>query len=81
MRQVHYAKTIAKDGRIMTYLKQSVNEIPEVMFAAAGMGATAIVTIICFSFTDLNKVFNHKYKMKPLYMRTDDPRVPLVHKP
>lgn len=81
MRQVHYAETIAKDGRLIAYVKQAMNEIPEVLFAAAGATAATVAAGVVYAFTDKKKFLNPKYKMYPIYMRPDDPRAALVHKP
>lgn len=81
MRQFGYAATIAKDGRFVALLKQGVNEIPEVMFAGAGFLGITAISLVAYTFCDKEKLVNRQYKMYPVYMRPDDPRAALVHKP
>lgn len=81
MRQLGYAATIAKEGRLVALFKQGINEIPEVMFAGAGFIGMSAISILAYSLCDKEKLNNRQYKMYPVYMRPDDPRVPLVHKP
>lgn len=71
---------MAANGRFVSLLKQGWNEIPEILVA----GSVALVTMAMSGFGIRyyykNDLFNKKYKLYPVYMRPDDPRVAKVHK-
>lgn len=72
---------MAANGRFVSLLRQGWNEIPEVLAS----GALAIVMSTAaaykvFYVNEKNDAANHRYKLYPIYMRPDDPRVAKIHK-
>lgn len=72
---------MASGGRLVSLVKQGFNEIPEVI--AAGVGAVAVLSAasVRLFYYNKNEESNKVYKLIPVYMRSDDPRVVKVHKP
>lgn len=73
---------MATTGKLVGLWKQALNEIPEVVLA--GFAATAMATVagVKLHYDHKNgKTTNRVYKNVPVYMRPDDPRVALIHKP
>lgn len=70
----------AANGRFVALVRQGWNEIPEVMasgvLALFGIGL-GTYTIYRHEKTDFA---NKRYKLYPVYMRPDDPRVAKIHK-
>lgn len=75
------AMAAATSGRFVSLFKQGLNEIPEVL--AAGVAAVFGVTLASYRLYHYqkNEEWNKVYKLVPVYMRPDDPRVVKVHKP
>lgn len=72
---------MATSGRFVSLFKQGLNEIPEVMFAGLGAAIMGTVAWIRVYYIIKNDEQNRVYKLQPIYMRPDDPRVAKVHKP
>lgn len=71
---------MASTGRLQGLIKQGFNEIPEIMVSGiAAVLSTVVGGIACYRFYKRDGA-NHKYKLLPVYMRPDDPRVAKVHK-
>lgn len=65
----------------MAKIKEGMNEIPEVVLAGVAAGISTIAAVGLYVFGDPEKKINPPYKMRPIYMRPDDPRAARVPKP
>lgn len=70
----------AANGRFVSLLRQGWNEIPEILVAGAVATITTAMSAYGMRCYYKNDMFNKKYKLYPVYMRPDDPRVAKVHK-
>lgn len=78
---LHSIKTMATSGKFVSLFKQALNEIPEVLYAGmAGTLAAAGASVRIYYYMK-NEEYNKVYKLGPVHMRPDDPRVVKVHKP
>lgn len=73
-------KRMASSGRIVSLVRQGCNEIPEIMLSGvAAILSTVACSAVMYRYYK-NDGNNRKYKLLPVYMRPDDPRVAKVHK-
>lgn len=70
----------ATSGRFVSLFKQGLNEIPEVLLAGTAATIMSVVASVRLYYMIKNEESNHKYKLLPVYMRPEDPRVAKVHK-
>lgn len=70
----------AAGGKFSALVRQGFNEIPELMFG--GIATTLMASAACVKvyYWKKNELYNHRYKLEPILMRPDDPRVAKIHK-
>lgn len=81
MNRVNTFETMAANGKLVSLVKQGLNEIPEIIFVGIGAVVAASAASVRLYYYQKNEEWNKVYKLIPVYMRPDDPRVVKVHKP
>lgn len=71
---------MATTGKMVSLFKQAMNEIPEVVLSGVAATIVASIAYAKIHYDYANGGQNKRYKMIPVLMRPDDPRVAKVHK-
>lgn len=71
---------MATTGRVVSLFKQAMNEIPEVVLSGVAATIVASIAYCKISYDYSHGAQNKRYKLMPVLMRPDDPRVANVHK-
>lgn len=71
---------MATTGRMVSLFKQGLNEIPEVILSGVAATIVASAAFAKIYYDSKHDGQNKRYKLIPVLMRPDDPRVAKVHK-
>lgn len=71
----------AGGSKFVALFKQGLNEVPELLFAGTAATIAGTTALILTYYREKNDYGNKIYKVLPVLMRPDDPRVAKVHKP